>query len=400
MRGLDSAKLRLLADWCRAKWRELEPSIAWRKRNPECFAAIVELKRRLVLVGLATEAKAIDPRRLKAATPACAELQKWERFLTNSASPFSDGIDSQTTLRQVLRPRFDRLAGAIRGVLLEISKDFPEEQARKECPSLAPKDFLAGGDYGNSGRKRLFALKTDDRELLSQFQQLAEDAGNCVGAWARDLGVSPDSIAERFASSRWVYTLFDLALRKHPRFPMDPGRTLYGNIGMWFKGMKLVCTQPPEPKATELKEEIRQLASLGWYAALADVCRASVYGIDVLTAAPAVVDPPPKATHAEAVGAEDATTAQSITARRKAKPSDWLAYSQYDKAIKQNAELDGANDDAVYDWLSENLDDVKLPHSDTWKRQLRNARRAAGTQKHARRAGRAHGGSIVERNDI
>jgi hypothetical protein len=46
------------------------------------------------------------------------------------------------------------------------------------------------------------------------------------------------------------------------------------------------------------------------------------------------------------------------------------------------------------------LADYELPASDTWSRQLRNARKPLGEQKYTRRAGRAAGRSIVAGKEI
>lgn len=101
----------------------------------------------------------------------------------------------------------------------------------------------------------------------------------------------------------------------------------------------------------------------------------------------------------EGTGATEPPKAITKTAQRKPKPSELLAYSQWQDAVKQNAELDGAGDGTVYDWLAENTD-AGLPRRDTWQRYVRTVRRAAGKQKHRPRAGREHGNSVARPDEI
>jgi hypothetical protein len=83
-------------------------------------------------------------------------------------------------------------------------------------------------------------------------------------------------------------------------------------------------------------------------------------------------------------------------------PSRKKAYQQYQSAVKKIAELDGATDRQVYDWLGEHCDDEdeKLPPFSTWSRYLRHARAYYGTSKNTRRAGRQTGRSIVGSDEI
>lgn len=113
----------------------------------------------------------------------------------------------------------------------------------------------------------------------------------------------------------------------------------------------------------------------------------------------AAATPTPETEQSEGTGAAASPPAKNKSPCRKVKPSESRAYTQWREAVKQNAELDGADDDVVYGWLAES-GDAKLPRRDTWKRQLRNARCAVGEQKHRPRAGREHGKSIVRPDDI
>jgi hypothetical protein len=76
------------------------------------------------------------------------------------------------------------------------------------------------------------------------------------------------------------------------------------------------------------------------------------------------------------------------------------------KAAEVVAEKVFNRDDDAYDYLKAEgipddagLDDYSLPSLDTWKRQLRGARKALDEQKYNRRAGRTHGKSIVRQGD-
>jgi hypothetical protein len=82
-------------------------------------------------------------------------------------------------------------------------------------------------------------------------------------------------------------------------------------------------------------------------------------------------------------------------------PSRQKAYSQYLWAVKENAELDGATDQQVYDWLSEHLEDgEQLPPFNTWSRYVREARSHHNTSKHSSRVDRETGRSIVRPDQI
>jgi hypothetical protein len=97
---------------------------------------------------------------------------------------------------------------------------------------------------------------------------------------------------------------------------------------------------------------------------------------------------------------------------RQLEPADLKAYYAYAFA---EMKLGATTDQQAYQWLSDNgLPDEKdspelaktlvgytLPTFATWSKQLRNARRALGEQKHGRRAGRTPGGaSVVHASDL
>jgi hypothetical protein len=99
---------------------------------------------------------------------------------------------------------------------------------------------------------------------------------------------------------------------------------------------------------------------------------------------------------AEAVDADPDTASES-----KLSPSRMKAYQQFLWAVNTNAELDGATDRDVYDWLKEHLDENEsLPEFSAWSRYVRQAREAYGTSKHNRRAGRQTGRSIARPDEI
>ena len=235
--------------------------------------------------------------------------------VNQKAAKVRSAADAKAALRGVLRPRFEALDGEIAAVLLDFSRDLGGEEARRFCPYISAKELLPGGQYGDGQRTRLFALKNAKHESKTKFMRLADEAGNCLGPWATDFGIPWDSLTERYPSTRWMYCLFDLALRMHPGFPMDADKTLFGNIDLFFAKMKLAYAGPPEQEANELKEKVRQIESLGWYARLQDVQRASLYAIDILTAEAAPVSIP----LAPLPVAEQKSEADGGTQRQKAK---------------------------------------------------------------------------------
>jgi hypothetical protein len=93
-------------------------------------------------------------------------------------------------------------------------------------------------------------------------------------------------------------------------------------------------------------------------------------------------------------------------------PADQKAYYVYAYA---EVNLGHTTDRQAYEWLRDNglpderdspelaskLAGYKLPPSfDTWSRQLRNARKALGEQKHSSRKGRPFGKSAVHRDEV
>ncbi len=94
--------------------------------------------------------------------------------------------------------------------------------------------------------------------------------------------------------------------------------------------------------------------------------------------------------------------AREPTRPGRLKPSQAKAYGQWKRAIELNAELDGASDRTVYDWVAENMLDEgeKPPAFGTWARQLRAGRSFHGNQKNEPRVSRPHGKSIVRKRQI
>jgi hypothetical protein len=93
----------------------------------------------------------------------------------------------------------------------------------------------------------------------------------------------------------------------------------------------------------------------------------------------------------------------------KLQPCARKAYFSYQLAESQVGRR--LEDDEAYDWLKENglpddagdlgeLTDYELSSRDTWKRELRSARKALGEQKYSRRAGRSTGRSVVGADEI
>jgi hypothetical protein len=88
------------------------------------------------------------------------------------------------------------------------------------------------------------------------------------------------------------------------------------------------------------------------------------------------------------------------TKNKKLPPAEQKAYVIYKYAISKKPELEEATDNEVYDWLENNHpEEYRLPSCETWKRQLRCARRYYGTQKNSLRAGRI-GHSIIQSEQL
>jgi hypothetical protein len=82
-----------------------------------------------------------------------------------------------------------------------------------------------------------------------------------------------------------------------------------------------------------------------------------------------------------------------------------VAYATYEYAITKNVDLANATDDEVYQWLKSKkaeedskLTDYELQDCESWKRQLRKARKFHGTQKHKSRAGRNSNAQDVKKD--
>lgn len=123
--------------------------------------------------------------------------------------------------------------------------------------------------------------------------------------------------------------------------------------------------------------------------------------------------PPPaaKTQQGEGDGGDGATTPPAAKTEADLQPADRKAYYAYSWAEGRLLEAGATRvtDREAYDWLQENgLPDEKdslqlatefagyrLPAFDTWNKQVRNARKVLGDQKHQKRAGRAAGRSIA-----
>ncbi|UCC31054.1 MAG: hypothetical protein JSU86_02020 [Phycisphaerales bacterium] len=82
-------------------------------------------------------------------------------------------------------------------------------------------------------------------------------------------------------------------------------------------------------------------------------------------------------------------------------PAVEKAFSAYQIAEK-HMNPPPETDSEAYEWLKENpqrIESYTLPILDTWTRQVRDARRAKGIQKHKPRVGRATGASIISQRD-
>jgi hypothetical protein len=110
-----------------------------------------------------------------------------------------------------------------------------------------------------------------------------------------------------------------------------------------------------------------------------------------------------EAEHAEGTDAESQQERAESTEKRDAdlRSVSLKAYQQYVWAVEQNAELNGATDRQVYDWLTEHLEEgEKLPIFSTWTRYVREARAATNTRKNNPRSGRHIGPSIVRHDEF
>lgn len=105
-----------------------------------------------------------------------------------------------------------------------------------------------------------------------------------------------------------------------------------------------------------------------------------------------LASPPPPA---------QATSANQQSEVKALSPCHKKAYSQYADTVRRNPELGSASDRDVYHAVKEQLEaGEKLPSFGTWARYLSECRRQVGTNKRGPRAGRAHGKSVVRRDQI
>jgi hypothetical protein len=90
-----------------------------------------------------------------------------------------------------------------------------------------------------------------------------------------------------------------------------------------------------------------------------------------------------------------------VTERPKLTPSREKAIRQYNDAVDKNpAQLNGATDLEVYDWLKEHAEGEQLPSFATWARYLREARDYYDAHKYTPKAGRSTGKSVVRRDQV
>jgi hypothetical protein len=102
-------------------------------------------------------------------------------------------------------------------------------------------------------------------------------------------------------------------------------------------------------------------------------------------------------------GESDEARNEKVTSLKPSVKNAYFAY-EYAKLENDNRELE---DREAYDWLKkggltdcDELQGYQLPHFETFARQLREARKALGENKHTRRYKRSHGRSVVLRRDI
>ncbi len=90
-------------------------------------------------------------------------------------------------------------------------------------------------------------------------------------------------------------------------------------------------------------------------------------------------------------------TGSTAAGELKLRPCEIKVYGQWRQAVEV---IGDCTDDETYDWVEQHNDDEPLPSRATWKRYVRNARRAHGRQKNTPRAARETGRSIVRGDEI
>jgi hypothetical protein len=84
-------------------------------------------------------------------------------------------------------------------------------------------------------------------------------------------------------------------------------------------------------------------------------------------------------------------------------PAAKNALESYRNAIRESPSLDGKKDKEIYDYIESEVSEIygkELPSFETWSRNLRLARNKLGWQKNKPRAGRPHGKSIVDADEL
>ncbi len=251
----------------------------------------------------------------------------------------------QEALQRRLLPSFESLCqsyppGSLSAVLIEHSGCLAKDEAIDLCPHKPPKTELGSYKAECVAYRRIdnkppkfwtwrtcYRLSQDD-DAWTQYVTLATEAGGCVKDWTTGHGISSDTIATHYDGFRWLYGLFDLAWAGHDQFPMHSERVYLLRDRLtdaalqkaFYESCYRVNTKKKRDafirKAKEvgididpqnlpdlkslakwrreklgrLDGEIGVVQSLGFWSVLADVARASLYAIDVLTGG-TVADP-------------------------------------------------------------------------------------------------------------
>lgn len=237
--------------------------------------------------------------------------------------------------------------GSLSVVLIQHSGCLTKNEAIDLCPHKPPKTELGSYKAERVAYRKIdskpptfwtwrtcYRLSQDD-DAWAQYVTLATEAGGCVRDWATRHGISSDTIATRYDGFRWLYGLFDLAWAGHDQFPMHSDQVYLLRDRLtdaalqraFYESCYRVNTEednttPEEDSTTpeerrdafirkakeagidiaphslpdldslakrrletlaRLDKEIGELQSLGYWSVLADVARASLYAIDVLT---------------------------------------------------------------------------------------------------------------------
>ena len=192
-------------------------------------------------------------------------------------------LESQLKALTGIRPAIERLRNnglEIEATLFHFSGNLNELKRCQEYIDRLNQNNISysfvQSKYGTMNRIVVLRLKNGERP--NDWNQLAEEAGQCIRDITGLSGISTETVSASNSLARWLYALFDLAWSVQPGFPMQAKKYTFATSEIPF-----VLKSIFENNVDQAIEQTEELESKGFRSTLNDVVRASLNAIDLLT---------------------------------------------------------------------------------------------------------------------